>query len=90
MRKSAILFLVSLAGLGLMLEPGEAQSGACRWYADTALKQQQQNERRKCGFAGPAWNSDHEAHLAWCAQQRPDAWRAAARERARLLAGCKG
>jgi hypothetical protein len=81
--------LLSATSLGAVPGLAHGQSASCRWYADTALKQQQQNERRKCGFTGPAWNGDYRAHLAWCAQQPPETWRAAARERARLLAGCK-
>jgi hypothetical protein len=84
--------LLLLAGLALLLAvPREAvaQAANCAWYADTAIKQQQQNELRKCGFSGPEWNTDRQAHLTWCATQSPDSWKAQAQGRERKLAGCK-
>lgn len=66
-----------------------AQSASCNWYADTSLKQQQRNEQGKCGFTGPEWSSSRQAHLAWCATQAPDAWKAQAQQREAKLAGCK-
>jgi hypothetical protein len=84
--------LAPLAGLALMLaapRAAMAQASSCSWYADTAIKQQQQNELRKCGFTGPEWNADRQAHLTWCATQSPDSWRAQAQNRERKLAGCK-
>ena len=87
-----IAALAPLAGLALMLAAPRAaiaQTASCGWYADTAIKQQQQNELRKCGFAGPEWNADRQAHLAWCATQSPDNWKAQAQNRERKLAGCK-
>jgi hypothetical protein len=66
-----------------------AQAANCTWYADTALKQQQQNEYRKCGFLGSEWSSNKQAHLSWCATQPPDRWKAEAQKREQMLAGCK-
>jgi hypothetical protein len=83
--------LAPFAGLALMVAPPAAlaQASSCGWYADTAIKQQQQNELRKCGFSGPEWSADRQAHLAWCATQSPDNWKAQAQNRERKLAGCK-
>jgi hypothetical protein len=89
--RSVVAFSL-LAGLSLALAtPREAaaQAQSCAWYADTAIKQQQQNEVRKCGFSGPEWNTDRAAHLAWCGTQSPDSWKAQAQNRERKLAGCK-
>ena len=66
-----------------------AQTANCNWYADTALKQQQRNERGNCGFTGPEWSLSRQAHLAWCATQNPDRWKAAAQKREQMLANCK-
>lgn len=66
-----------------------AQAGDCTWYTETALKQQQRNEHGKCGFTGPEWSSSKQAHLAWCATQPVDRWRAAAQKREQMLTGCK-
>jgi hypothetical protein len=66
-----------------------AQMAGCGWYADTAVKQQQQNEHKKCGLKGPEWSSNRQAHLTWCTSQPPDRWKAEAQRREQLLAGCK-
>ena len=66
-----------------------AQAANCTWYAETSLKQQQRNEQGKCGFSGPEWSMSRQTHLAWCATQNPDRWKAEAQKREQLLAGCK-
>jgi hypothetical protein len=80
------------AGVALMaltIMPGlAAAQGSCQWYGATALRQQQENERRKCGFTGDAWHSNTGEHMAWCASVGPDTWKAAAQERDRMLAQC--
>jgi hypothetical protein len=81
---STALVLLCLAAGG-----AQAQAVNCDWYADTALKQQQQNEQRKCGFSGPEWGVSRQVHVAWCGTQAPDRWRAMAQKRAQMLAGCK-
>ena len=89
---TTVAALSLLAGVALTLAAPRgavAQVASCDWYADTAIKQQQQNERRKCGFSGPEWNANRQAHLAWCATQSPDSWKAQAQNRERKLAGCK-
>jgi hypothetical protein len=78
---SATLVAASLAS------PAAAQAN-CDWYAKTALKQQQDNERLKCGFKGPEWNADLRAHMTWCAGVSPDAWKAQAQRRDQQLASC--
>jgi hypothetical protein len=80
----ATIALIALAPL-----PARAQTASCAWYADTSLKQQQQNDLRKCGFTGPEWNTSRPAHLAWCATQPPDSWKAQAQKREQMLAACK-
>jgi hypothetical protein len=77
-------------GLGLLaMNIGNAAAQAnCDWYAKTALRQQQDNEQKKCGFSGPGWSSDLRAHLTWCAAH-PDQWKAEAQRREQQLASCK-
>lgn len=67
--------------------PASAQS-TCDWYARTAVKQQQENEQKKCGFKGPDWSSDVKAHATWCAGVPADVWRELAQKRDRDLASC--
>jgi hypothetical protein len=59
----------------------------CDWYAKTALRQQQENEQRKCGQTGPGWSSDLKAHMTWCAAN-PDQWKSEAQRRDQALASC--
>ncbi len=82
--------LVAAAGLapGMMLSAPALAQANCDWYATTALKQQQENEKYKCGFSGPEWNSDKKAHMAWCASVTPDRWRESAQRREKDLQAC--
>jgi hypothetical protein len=86
-----VVALSLLAGLAASGVPraAHAQAASCNWYADMAIKQQQQNEVRKCGFTGPEWSTNRQAHLAWCGTQSPDSWKAQAQNRERKLTGCK-
>jgi hypothetical protein len=84
-RLTAAMFAVVHAGLAT---PSEATTLAnCDWYAKTALKQQQENELKKCGFTGPNWTSDLKGHLGWC-NANPDQFRAEAQRRDQQLMQC--
>ncbi len=43
-----------------------ADAGACNAYARQAVNQNNENLQRNCGFSGPRWQSDHNAHFGWC------------------------
>ena len=81
-----------LAALGLWLVCNSATDASaqanCQWYAATALRQQQENERLKCGFAGTEWSADMKAHLAWCNGVAPELWKRAAQRRDQELSAC--
>jgi hypothetical protein len=88
---TSIPALVLVAGMIVAPGPAGAQAVAqttCEWYARTAVKQQQENEQKKCGFKGPAWTSDLKAHQAWCASVSPEEWRRSAQKRDQDLAAC--
>ncbi len=85
---AALTAAVLLAATTFLPGQGQAQAN-CQWYATTALKQQQDNERLKCGFTGPAWNSDLKAHTAWCSGVAPEMWRQEAQKRDQELAACQ-
>ena len=87
LKVGALMAVLAAAAVALPPAPAVAQAN-CQWYGTTALKQQQDNERMKCGFAGPAWNSDLKAHMSWCASVAPDVWRQAAQKRDQDLAAC--
>lgn len=38
----------------------------CRWYAQTAVQQNQENLGARCGFTGRRWQSNYDAHYNWC------------------------
>ena len=61
----------------------------CDWYAKTALKQQQQNQDNKCGFSGPAWSTDHQAHITWCATAGFDLLKLETQKRDQQLTACR-
>ena len=79
---------VVAAFVGPLCGPAAAD-GNCDWYARTALRQQQDNQQRKCGFTGPAWSWDLKGHMAWCATANPDQWKAEAQKRERELGTCR-
>lgn len=57
----------------------------CDWYGKQALKQQQINQEKKCGFIGPEWSADIKAHMTWCASVAPDVSKKAAQQRDVML-----
>ncbi len=61
----------------------------CDWYAKTAQKQQQDNERLKCDLKGPEWSVDIRTHVTWCQSVAPDVWKAMAQKRDQQLAECQ-
>ncbi len=79
--------VLATAAMGYAVGSAGAQAN-CDWYAKTALKQQQENEQRKCGFSGANWSSDLKAHMSWCASN-PDQWKSEAQRREQQLATCK-
>lgn len=74
----------------MALAPSAGAQSNCDWYAATAIKQQQKNEKGKCGFSGSGWSSDLRSHIAWCSGVSPDKWKQAAAQREQQLAGCGG
>jgi hypothetical protein len=68
--------------------PAAQAEANCDWYARLALRQQQQNELKKCGFSGPEWSSELRAHANWCATVGPHEWKNEARKREQMLARC--
>ena len=89
MTKTVAFLLLASALAAAAPTVASAQTVNCGWYADTSLKQQQRNEQGKCGFTGTEWSMNRQTHLAWCATQSPDRWKAEAQKREQMLAGCK-
>lgn len=87
-RTYAALALAAIIGAGTLLPAAASAQGNCQWYATTALRQQQDNEKLRCGFKGDAWNTNLKSHLDWCATVAPDVWKAAAQKRDQELQAC--
>ena len=87
-RTLTALTMAALIGAGALLPSAANAQANCQWYATTALKQQQENEKLKCGFKDDAWNSNLKAHLDWCGSVAPDVWKAAAQKRDQDLQAC--
>ena len=60
----------------------------CRAYAQAAVAANRQNQSRGCGFSGPRWQNDFNAHFQWCLSVGIDRPRAEAQARADQLAHC--
>lgn len=64
----------------------QGRRDGCDDYAREAVEQAEQNRKRDCGYEGPRWNNNRQAHLAWCllspraAEQELEARRALLRE----------
>ena len=87
-RTCAALAMTVFAGALALLPAAAGAQANCQWYATTALKQQQDNEKLKCDFKGDAWHSNLKTHLDWCARVAPDVWKAAAQKRDQDLQAC--
>ena len=87
-RTCAAFAMAAVVASGVLLPATANAQGNCQWYATTALKQQQDNEKLKCGFKGDAWNTNLKTHLDWCATMAPDVWKAAAQKRDQELQAC--
>lgn len=84
---SALTMIAAAASIASLPGVVHAQS-SCKWYSATALKQQQENERLKCGFTGAAWHSNVPEHLNWCASVAPAVMKESAQQRDKMLADC--
>ena len=47
-------------------QPADENQARCNRYAGAAVAQNAANLSRGCGFTGPRWLSDHNAHNTWC------------------------
>jgi hypothetical protein len=85
---AACLFLASTAGTSVAQAPGSGPID-CAWYVRTAVQQQQENQRRGCGFSGPDWTLVASVHASWCQKVTPAEFLTAVRARAaRLTSSC--
>ena len=88
LRLTAAACLTAVLGTAGLASGASAQAN-CDMYGKLALQQQQENVEAKCGFTGPEWSPDLNAHVAWCAAVGPDQWKAQLQSRKQQLDGCK-
>jgi hypothetical protein len=62
---------------------------SCEKYAEGAVLQNQENLKIGCGFLGPGWSSDHEAHFNWCKSGNLNNTKGENTARQQALAQCK-
>lgn len=60
------LFSVLLVGQCFAVDYRNPLYENCSNYAHTAVDDQYTNARRHCGYSGPRWNNDFNAHYRWC------------------------
>lgn len=88
-QRTVSLIFSAVAMFSAIVRSDDAAAQAnCDWYAKTALRQQQDNERLKCGFRGPEWSANLADHMRWCSGVGPDMWRTQAQRRDSQLAQC--
>lgn len=86
----SLLSLMAASVMSTTVMPTLAAAQAnCDWYAKTAVRQQQINETKQCGFTGLAWHKDLAAHVTWCQSVPPDLWKAEAKKRSQQLLECE-
>ena len=62
----------------------------CEAYARSAVSQNSENIRNKCGYGGPRWHANYGLHLGWCLTQSPPIVQAESRRRQQDLGKCTG
>jgi hypothetical protein len=45
---------------------GRGNREFCRSYAQSAVQQNDRNDRRGCGYNGDRWHSNYQDHFRWC------------------------
>ncbi len=66
-----------------------AADNRCRGYANQAVAQQRQNQARGCGYTGPEWQNNYQAHFDWCRRTDWSQVQAQATRRDQALQRCQ-
>lgn len=72
-QRHKVLFLLIILGLLIFSFSGRSVladnfDGACRRYAQEAVRQSKESKSLNTGFTGPAWSGDYQMHYNWCKQ----------------------
>lgn len=83
-RQSALICAGAAIAALAMVQSASAQAN-CAIYGKLALQQNKENVARKCGFSGPSWSDNLQAHIAWCGTVGPAQWKTELQRRAAML-----
>lgn len=70
--------------------PQQSLDEGCEQYARGAFRLARQNQERRCGFVGPRWVRDIDAHKDWCLGANLTERQREQSSRHRALAACSG
>lgn len=71
-------------------QPPDDKRAFCDNYSKTAVNQNEENIRRRCGYTGGRWQSNYDNHFGWCMNMNKDAADSETRIRAEDLKRCGG
>lgn len=92
-RRQALADCRDVADNGPDPGPGPMPGGSdliCDHYARMAVAETQTNRMNRCGFSGPRWSADYQAHRGWCVSNGPERARAETSGREQQLLQCLG
>jgi len=84
-----VLFALAVVGaFAIAMSGADAEQLNCGAYAAAAVAQNQQNVNFHCGFSGPRWSNNYNAHFSWCKTANMAALTAEDKARNDMLAQC--
>jgi len=85
-----IAIFISLTSVFRYSNVTAAPEEFCKRYAQEAIKSQQQNATKNCGFSGPGgtWSNNYNEHYNWCIETPQGDVKQGANHRRNLLARC--
>ncbi len=85
----AAAFAVGLSATSASAQFGDRKDRYCEEYAERAVKAAETNLRDRCGFQGPRWITDFNAHRAFCGFVPSEVTRREADDRDREVRACE-
>lgn len=83
-----MVFAIALIGSASAATAGNVLQ--CNNYSNNAVAQQGANVSKGCGFSGPRWQANYEAHFAWCMNASTPQINGERNARNAQLAACSG
>jgi hypothetical protein len=88
---TGFLFALTSLLMGIASPPRvyAADRDFCASYARNAVRQNDENQRRDCGFKGGRWSSNYDRHYRWCRDTSYDKADKENRDRQKDLQRCR-